>query len=116
MLEETTSLEIVREGASVQKKKPMKASAHTTTVLQRGSVENLLGVVWDSSAGRLTFKAASDFLNCQEPIQLSERKILSGHKIHQWLTRLKLRKSAMKLILFVRKQRHSPIVCTKFSN
>ena len=94
----------------------MEASTHTTIVLQRGSVEKVLGVVWDSIAGRLTFKVASDFLNCQEPIQLSERKILCGHKIHQWLTKLKLRKSAMKLILFGSKQRHSPIVCTKFSN
>ena len=74
-----------------------------------------MGVVWDSSKGRLTFKVASDFLNYQEPIELSERKILSVHKIHQWLTKLKLRNSAMKFILSVSKQRHSPIVCTKFS-
>ena len=32
-----------------------------------------MGVVWDCSEDRLTFKVASDFLNCQEPIELFDR-------------------------------------------
>jgi len=32
-----------------------------------------MGVVWDCTEGRLTFKVASDFLNCQEPIELFDR-------------------------------------------
>ena len=47
------------------------------TFLQGENVEKVSGVVWNSSTVSLTFKASSDFFDCEEPIQLSKRKILS---------------------------------------
>lgn len=40
-------------------------------------MEKVLGVVWNSSTDTLTFKVTADFLNCEGPMQLSKRKILS---------------------------------------
>jgi len=40
-------------------------------------VKKVLGVVWDSSIDTFSFKVTSDLLDCQEPIQLSKRKVLS---------------------------------------
>ena len=47
------------------------------TFLQGGSVEKVLGVVWDSSTDTFSFAVKSDLLDCQEPIQLSKGKVLS---------------------------------------
>ena len=62
---------------NVQKSEAHQEEPKTATFLQRESVEKVLGVVWDSSTDTLTFQVASDFLDCQEPTQLSKRKILS---------------------------------------
>ena len=40
-------------------------------------MKKVLGVVWDSSIDTFSFKVTSDLLDCQEPIQLSKRKVLS---------------------------------------
>ena len=61
----------------MQKPEAHRGERKAVTFLQGRSVEKVLGMVWDSSADRLSFKVACDFLNCQEPIQLSKRKILS---------------------------------------
>ena len=51
--------------------------ANEATILQRKSEEKVLGVVWNSATDTLMLKVRADFLNCQEPIHLSKRKILS---------------------------------------
>lgn len=54
-----------------------KEEQKTATFLQGGSVEKVLGVVWDSNTDTFSFAVKSDILDCQEPIQLSKRKVLS---------------------------------------
>lgn len=54
-----------------------KDEQKTATFLQGGSVEKVLGVVWDSNTDTFSFAVKSDILDCQEPIQLSKRKVLS---------------------------------------
>ena len=54
-----------------------KEGQKAATFLQGGSVEKVLGVVWDSSTDTFSFKVTPDLLDCQEPIQLSKRKVLS---------------------------------------
>ena len=44
--------------------------------LQGGSVEKVLCMVWDSSTDTFSFTVKSHLLDCQEPIQLSKRKVL----------------------------------------
>ena len=54
-----------------------KEDQKAATFLQGGSVEKVLGVVWDSNTDTFSFAVKSEFLDCQEPIQLSKRKVLS---------------------------------------
>ena len=54
-------------------KEEQKAAAF----LQGGSVEKVLGVAWNSNTDTFSFAVKSDLLNCQEPIQLTKRKVLS---------------------------------------
>ena len=54
-----------------------KEEQEAATFLQGGSVEKVLGVVWDSSTDTFSFAVKTDLLDCQEPIQLSKRKVLS---------------------------------------
>lgn len=56
---------------------PKEEEQKAATFLQGGSVEKVLGVVWDSSTDTFSFAVKSDLLDCQEPIQLSKRKVLS---------------------------------------
>lgn len=56
---------------------PPKGEQKAETFLQGGSVEKVLGVVWDSCTDTFSFAVKSDLLDCQEPIQLSKRKVLS---------------------------------------
>ena len=54
-----------------------KGEQKAATFLQGGSVEKVLGVVWDSSTDTFSFPVKSDLLDCQEPIQLPKRRVLS---------------------------------------
>ena len=54
-----------------------KEEQKAATFLQRGSGEKVLGVVWSSNTDAFSFAVKSDLLDCQEPIQLSKRKVLS---------------------------------------
>ena len=54
-----------------------KEEQEAATFLQGGSVEKVLGMVWDSSTDTFSFAVKTDLLDCQEPIQLSKRKVLS---------------------------------------
>ena len=54
-----------------------KEEQKAATFLQGGSVEKVLGVVWDSSTDTFSFAVKVDLLDRQEPIQLSKRKVLS---------------------------------------
>ncbi|XP_068742502.1 uncharacterized protein [Montipora capricornis] len=56
---------------------PPKGEQKAATFLQGGIVEKVLGVVWDSRTDTFSFAVKSDLLDCQEPIQLSKRKVLS---------------------------------------
>ncbi|XP_068717038.1 uncharacterized protein [Montipora capricornis] len=56
---------------------PPKGEQKAATFLHGGSVEKVLGVVWDSCTDTFSFAVKSDLLDCQEPIQLSKRKVLS---------------------------------------
>lgn len=59
---------------------PKEEEQKAATFLQGGSVEKVLGVVWDSSTDTFLFAVKSDLLICQEPIQLrvrEKRKVLS---------------------------------------
>ena len=53
-----------------------KEEQKAATFLQ-GTVEKVLGVVWNSNTDTFSFAVKSDLLDCQEPIQLSKRKVLS---------------------------------------
>ena len=61
----------------VEKSEASKEEQRAATFLQGGSVEKVLGVVRDSSTDTFSFEAAFDLHHCQEPIQLSKRKVLS---------------------------------------
>ena len=54
-----------------------KEEQRATTFPQGGSVEKVLGVAWNSNTDTVSFAVKSDLLDCQEPIQLSKRKVLS---------------------------------------
>lgn len=49
-----------------------KGEQKAATFQQGGSVEKVLGVVWDSSTDTFSIAVKSDLLDCQEPIQLSK--------------------------------------------
>ena len=54
-----------------------KEERKAATFLQGGSVEKVLGVVWNSNTDTFSFAVKSDLLDCQEQIQLSKRKVLN---------------------------------------
>ena len=54
-----------------------KEGQKAATFLQGGSVEKVLGMVWDSSTDTFSFKVTPDLFDFQELIQLSKRKVLS---------------------------------------
>ena len=61
----------------VEKSEASKEEQKAATFLQGGSVEKVLGVLRDSSTDTFSFEVAFDLHHCQEPIQLSKRKVLS---------------------------------------
>ena len=56
---------------------PKEEEQKAATFLQGGGVEKVLCVIWDSNTDTFSIAVKSDLLDCQEPIQLSKRKVLS---------------------------------------